>query len=654
MDPTTIPVGFISLVEAVSKVGTGSDSELYNVVGVCVDLLEPTRTRTGDYMITFHLHDPYWTLSGQGMKFRWFSKVENKLPAIHNQGDVVILRNVKTMNNNGQLIGVSNYGSSWLVLPYAEMDALDSLADLKVKALWSEKGNPSSFAQPALPNDAELKYAKYIAQYEDPSGWSRLAGTTRLQLENIMRSSGGHPPPREKKFHLIEQLVLPTHKERTWVEILAEVRKIYSSDTRMEMEVTDYTSHFDLYDHQYDNNGCGRDGDEFGYLDDSSRNKWPGPWGKMALTVVLWEPHCSQAKKSVTEGSFVYLRNLEIRKDKNGVKLEGHCRTDTFNSTSINFEVRKPKEDDEELKALLLRKREYETQAKADNKHFFRHPQDANKRKAKDFDEVEAEETTHKGKKAKLRKRKRKENKTVATGLSKGIPEAMVDKTLTEPNGNVRINNFDVPIKSIIDILDPDILERQTPKGNPYRLSFQNCKYKSHVRVVDYFPDKVEDFAAPRRVSEYDILPDNDGEGEEDSEIDLTGENADRVQWEWRFFLLVEDARLPPNTGGRPTQMELLVADTDGDFLLKTDACNLRDQKNARVLATVKEKLFHLWGDLQERRDESSTAEALIVKPNARPFQCLIKEYGVPIHKLGQSKDSCSYDRMFRLCWTTV
>ncbi|KAK4943118.1 hypothetical protein LTR10_017317 [Elasticomyces elasticus] len=656
MDPAPIPPNFISLNEAVSKVGTGPAFKCYNVIGVCVDYLEPTKSSRGrgDHMITFTLHDPWWMLQGQGMKFRFFNANEHRLPAIHDQGDIVILRNVKTMNNNGQLVGVSNYDTNWVVLPYAELDALHTSADIETKALWQGKSDlayAKNYVQTPLPNDAVLKYVKYIAEHEDPSRWSRLAGTTRIQLENIIRSSGGQPPPREKKFRLVEQLSLPSYTQRIWVEMLAEVRKIYTSDSRMEMEVTDYTSHFDLYDHQYDNGQSGRDGDEFGYLDYTNTSKsWPGPWGKMALSVVLWEPHCSEAKKSVNEGTFVYLRNLEIRRDKNGLKLEGHCRTDTFNSTSINFEVRKPKEDDEELKALLLRKRNYEAQAKAENKHFFRHPQDANKRKVKEVEEVD---DTHRSKKAKGRNRRKKENKTAAAAQQVGSAKGTEDKAL-KPNVNVRCNNFDVPIKPIIDILDGDILERKTPKGNPYRLPFQNCKYKSNVRVVDFFPDNIEDFAVPRVTSEYDVLGDSVDDHEDDIWIDLTQKNAENVQWEWRFFLLVEDARLPPNPGGRPTQMELLVADTDGDFLLKMDACDLRDKKNATVLAQVKEKLFHLWGDLQERKEESATVEALEAKPSARPFECLIKEYGVPVRKPDQSKDSCSYDRMFRLCWTTI
>ena len=102
--------------------------------------------------------------------------------------------------------------------------------------------------------------------------------------------------------------------------------------------------------------------------------------------------------------------------------------------------------------------------------------------------------------------------------------------------------------------------------------------------------------------------------------------------------------------------MELLVADEDGDALFNLDPCDLRAKKNENVLASLREKLFLLWGDLQEKKEEAkSTEEALNVKPSARPFECLIKEYGVPVRNPGgQSKDVVVYDRLFRLFGTSI
>jgi protection-of-telomeres protein 1 len=77
---------------------------------------------------------------------------------------------------------------------------------------------------------------------------------------------------------------------------------------------------------------------------------------------------------------------------------------------------------------------------------------------------------------------------------------------------------------------------------SPFTLS----KYRSIVRVVDYFPHKIEDFAVGRRASEFDMLSDYSG-GEdtdpgEDMRIFKSGKGFAKHVWEWRFALQVEDA----------------------------------------------------------------------------------------------------------------
>jgi hypothetical protein len=75
---------------------------------------------------------------------------------------------------------------------------------------------------------------------------------------------------------------------------------------------------------------------------------------------------------------------------------------------------------------------------------------------------------------------------------------------------------------------------------------FAVCKYRANVRVVDYFPHKLEDFAVGRRASEFDMLSDYSGEEDTDREEDLrifkSGKGFAKNIWEWRFALLVEDA----------------------------------------------------------------------------------------------------------------
>ena len=207
----------------------------------------------------------------------------------------------------------------------------------------------------------------------------------------------------------------------------------------------------------------------------------------------------------------------------------------------------------------------------------------------------------------------------------------------------------EIPCKSIYQIIDPRILARKTSKGNAFFLPFQNCRYKSQVRVVDFFPNDLADFAVPSRDSHYDMLSDQD---DSDSEVDMTQLNDRDVRWKWRFFLVVEDASRAPDQ--QPARMELLVFDDEGEYLLNMDPCNLR--KNPKALARLKEKLFVLWGDLQELKEEATLSQDIRdLKPHARPFECLISEYGIEARdENGIKKDNGEYERVFHLSGTTI
>ncbi|EXJ84408.1 hypothetical protein A1O3_05075 [Capronia epimyces CBS 606.96] len=642
MDPGPIPANCISLKDAFAR----STNEHYHIMGVCVDFLEPVLSRGSDFTMKLTLHDRTWEY-GCGMTFRFFCKQLKHLPTVQNQGDVVILRNFKTINTRGEIFGISNIQSEWVILPATALAESDSVQDVQRQARWSGQDDPINRHQKVF-NEHELRYARWLADQEDAAQWRPLLGSTKLQRDHIISSNGGKTSPYDGKFRLIKDLEVPQTNKYLFVELLGEVRRIYGTDFRTELYVSDYTINDRLYEYRYGDNEGGREGDPFGYIEDSS-SKWPGPWGKMTMNITLFDSHSVYAQSAVKEGTFVYLRNVQIKMDRNGSQLEGCCRGDRSNPTKVNVDVRKPHEgvSDERMKALLLRKREYETKAKAENLRFVRNAQVAKKRQNEGADEP-------KSKKTKTRNRKKKESRAKDEAEQRSDEAAAAsEKTLTKPNGTVRCENVSVPCKTIMDIVDPDILVRTTAKGTTFRLPFQNSKYKANVRVVDFFPDDIADFAAPRQKSEYDCLSDCDNP--EDSDIDLTQNHENEVKWEWRFFLLVEDAAQQMVGGGRRARIELLVADRDGDYLLNMEACNLRDKSNARELAKVKERLFHLWGDLQERKEESATVEESSMKPSARPFQCLIKEYGVPIRSSsGQPKDSFQYERVFGLFGTTI
>jgi protection of telomeres protein 1 len=296
------------------------------------------------------------------------------------------------------------------------------------------------------------------------------------------------------------------------------------------------------------------------------------------------------------------------------------------------------------MKELLGRKREYEIKARNEHKDFVR---DASmmpkKRRGSESEQPDRGPSSKKGKK------ERKREKKAAKASAENDTLVLTEGKKAESNSHVRCLNVDVPLTSIEEIMDPCILRRKTPSGNDFYLPFQNCCYHSKVRVVDFLPNDIASFACPYRTSDYDILSDH--EESEGSDIDLD-ESRD-VKWEWRFYLLVEDANSPATVGQPKTQMPLLVADLDGVYLLDMEASDLR--KDPQKLARVREKLFVLWGDLQEQKEAKGDFDVTNIKPSAKPFECLIKEYGVAARdEHGLVKSNMEFDRIFRIWGTTV
>lgn len=105
-------------------------------------------------------------------------------------------------------------------------------------------------------------------------------------------------------------------------------------------------------------------------------------------------------------------------------------------------------------------------------------------------------------------------------------------------------------------------------------MPFQNINSRATVRVIDFFPPNLFDFAVPRpRASEYAILSEDEcsesASDRQSNELDDRSE-AEDVQWEWRFGLVLEDA-----LGGRHQEkstIEVYVTGQDAEGLLKLEA----------------------------------------------------------------------------------
>lgn len=126
-----------------------------------------------------------------------------------------------------------------------------------------------------------------------------------------------------------------------------------------------------------------------------------------------------------------------------------------------------------------------------------------------------------------------------------------------------------MPPRSLWSILSLSNHAVKTENGTSYTLPFQNLNCRTTVRVVDFFPQDLADFAVRcRRESEFDVLSEN--EDNDSSEDQSDGSEEDERGWEWRFSLVLEDAMGSRNE--KKDTMTVYVVDKDAEFLLGLDA----------------------------------------------------------------------------------
>ncbi len=140
----------------------------------------------------------------------------------------------------------------------------------------------------------------------------------------------------------------------------------------------------------------------------------------------------------------------------------------------------------------------------------------------------------------------------------------------------VNCSNHLIKPRSLSSILSFANYVNMTPNGTSYTLPFQNIKSRATVRVVDFFPSELVDFAVPcPKLTEYAVLSDaDDSRSGSESESQTSGARyhpqRDEIQWEWRFGLVLEDAM--GSQSEEKESMIVYVAGQDAECLLKLDA----------------------------------------------------------------------------------
>lgn len=634
-DPMALPQGFVDLSQAYASL----NDTFVSIIGVVVDFMPPTATARGDHTIKFKLMDGALRrtqFSGEGLDVRFFKDPTN-LPKVREIGDVVLLRNIKMSTFNGAKVALSNYQTQALVFPSKSIPApgfsLRYMGDKEKIPCSGIERDVNSLRDPEQIYVIKLK--DEMGRVIDESLRKRAAAEERTNERQIdWQNVPTEPAAKRQKTSAIPGQKLRTISQlegpKEFVDLYGVVVKIIptASYNGCDLYISDYTINRQMREFAPPEaaDDVGRDGDSFGYSD-QAKKPFPGPYEYRVLKVNLHAPHAQHASQTVREGDVVFLQNVKTRIVTPGMTLEGDLWPDhMFPEKHL---IRKLSEGERrarpEVEALLQRKDEY-----------------WKKRDAKLLQQQREKENaglTTKREKKMAKKERMKQKKRGQQEPGTGVAGQTTKGSL---NRHVRCNDTDIAVSRLKDILDADGIRHtnDSPEGMSYDLPFINAKYRARVRVVDFEPKSLEEFAVP-------VLPDDEQSVDSMDFVYSSNKQYGSQRFEWYFSLLLEDANNLATDNQHPHKLWVHVHHEQAQFLFRDleDPQDLRHDR--KLLARLREKMFLLWGNLEENGGEN------LSNP---PFECCIYEYGIELDMDDPARDNApsGWQRMYGMFGTTI
>ncbi|KAJ5141922.1 Telomere end binding protein [Penicillium atrosanguineum] len=549
-----------------------------NTIGVVVDKLDVYRTKGSSSCVTFtikdaHFDTPSWS---ESLKIKYFNDNESVLPEIR-LNDVVLLRNIRITVFQGRTTGVASQHDTvpWAIFrPGPDPNSSPSITSGPVP--FELKPLEKRFAISLLDRFVVDEQSASAPQLTRRSATSRQPSQPAqpVQPSQVIQASMPAPKWGGLPFHLIQDVQV-----NNLAQLLGQVVKLNTWDSERCL--------MDIKKEKEDEQGP--EGDEYNYMARKKKD-WPGPWGQLTIQVAVWEPHASFVREQVKAGDLVLLTYVRIKAGRFEGGIEAAVHEDKKYPEKIHVRLVSPNYD-ERTRELLDRRKEYWSIHGKPSED----PRKAEKKKKSEQ------------KKKEIRKEEGQKTLTVATSQAKKNP-------------HIKTRNIGVPERSIDYILSGESHINNLPGGITYTLPFQNVCYVLLARVVDFFPPNLEDFTVQVPMKR---IASNRGR---DQDIDSTP----RMEWQWRFCLLVEGTEPLVSKQETRKQMKIYVSGGDGEHLLNLDATDLR--RSPGRLAELREKLFLLWGDLEEKKQAQATDKTSAwepVKSSSVPFNCCIQEYGV-------------------------
>lgn len=651
--------------------GKPRPGDLVNIVAMVKDCLLPIPTNGQDFKSTLRLFD----LSTQD-GFEELSLVifrpEHLMPRV-GAGDVIIMQSAKLQRYKGDLSLVTHHRTCLHVYQASLIPQYPQSAN---SALKPDPKNPTS--KPLLHAEAFVSWLYHSINKSSVPSEAQFRERAEQSL-NLKDKFSRLEHVREGKFYDL---------------VVQVVREPYDLVDKATVWITDYTENETSFPMTA---GC-EESDPYNYTpakttnaSQSSTSAFQGPYGKRCMQLTCFETHAAFVKRWVHQGAYVRLKNIQIKYGHNGQYLEGFLRQDREASLfKVQIEVLETTDaenTDVHLKELIRRKRDYFKGRKKDIKLASAGATGSQKRSV-------AEESG--GQKMNARKRRALQRAAISSNVSPDGDNAQ--GPVADLNGYVRCANEDQPasnIKSLIKRVHYSTTSHGTAMD--IQLPFTCLKYRVNARVIDFHPPRLLDFACSRKRSETDILSDCSSSSSDMDEEDNGVLNSSEVVWEWRFALSLQEASAPgQQKDGTPETVWVFVDNGEAEHLTGLTACDLR--KHPDTLSQLRERLFTLWGNLEElkskqtakpkakkpppkpnngpppdssdeeavkkRREADTTAGDAHGSPNPglapqnRPFSCCVRQYGVRVPEEDPQKANAGegkrWERAYGLFGTKV
>jgi protection-of-telomeres protein 1 len=367
--------GFTAIQDATASASPAS------FLGVIVSIKDQKKTRGTDWVLEFTIQDDFTSGSigsSSSINCRLFRRTPNEFPKISGIGDVALVRAVKLESFNGRVACVvSTAQRSGVLVFHAKNIPVPELSQAY------QLGNQ------------EIPYS-YIAGTKHPTTQEQMAvihlkHAASAYMQQVKQHAATTPSSTVASNKLC--LIKDFEFNRFYDVRVQVVNVYYNNFGSVDLKVTDYTSHPDLFLYVEPDDEDGR------YQDRS----WKGPYGQLTLDVKLYGSNSVWARDNVTNGDFVLLKNLRTKLSPYN-KLEGALHEDRQRPDQVDIRKLISLSDVGEINK---RRKEYELQLA--KKTAFEELQNvSNKPSAKATAKKRAE------KKEKLRLQKEQEQKEIA------------------------------------------------------------------------------------------------------------------------------------------------------------------------------------------------------------------------------------------------